>query len=140
MVVNSTLLALVTGTAIAMAPPVFAQVPLATDVPGAVTPGDAPVIMVAARRSGCGAMIPRLAVAIDETLPAVKLSDADVATVKTMRASIAQLAKAKRIEEARALEEQAMNILGFEKMWLRCGEGTFSWMRRNRADDPTPIN
>ena len=31
--------------------------------------------------------------------------------------------------QARKVEEQAMSILGYRKMWVACGPGTFVWMK-----------
>jgi hypothetical protein len=39
------------------------------------------------------------------------------------------LAGAGKLEQAREIEEQAMRILGYRKAWLKCGEGTFAWIK-----------
>ncbi len=72
---------------------------------------------------------PALAVAIDDLLPTAQLSEDNLKTVMDLRAQIAELARNGREEAARRLEEQAMAILGYKKAWLRCGPGTFLWMK-----------
>jgi hypothetical protein len=37
--------------------------------------------------------------------------------------------KNRRMQEARAVEERAMKIIGYSKIWLHCGPGTFIWMK-----------
>lgn len=49
--------------------------------------------------------------------------------IDAVRARIAYLARSGEDAQARKLEEDAMRLLGFEKLWLRCGEGTFTWVR-----------
>jgi hypothetical protein len=74
-------------------------------------------------------MRPALAVIIDADLPEAKLSQIDLAKVKELRVQIRDLASVGQEEEARDLEEQAMKILGYQKLWLKCGPGSFTWMR-----------
>jgi hypothetical protein len=73
--------------------------------------------------------IPPVAAAIDRLLPKVKLPKAEVEKVKALRAQIAELMAAGKEEVAREAEEQAMHILGYTKLYLKCGPGTFSWMK-----------
>jgi hypothetical protein len=77
-------------------------------------------------------LIPALAVRIDELLPQASLSSSDRQKVVVLREKIRQLAEAGDEAEARKAEEQAMLVLGYRKGWLRCGPGTFVWIR----DDP----
>jgi hypothetical protein len=84
---------------------------------------------------GCG-LNPRLAPqmpppgeAVDDLLPDAKLADADTEKLKMLRAEIAKLVADHKMKEARAVEEQAMKILGYKKLWLHCGPGTFTWMK-----------
>jgi hypothetical protein len=42
---------------------------------------------------------------------------------------IQQLVAAGKDAAARDAEEKAMSILGYKKIWLRCGPGTFAWMK-----------
>jgi hypothetical protein len=73
----------------------------------------------------CG--IPALAAGIDALMPTARLTAAEFATVKALRAAIAELAAAGNEASARELEAQAMRIVGYTKVWLRCGPGTFTW-------------
>lgn len=49
--------------------------------------------------------------------------------IDTLRTQIASLSHSGDDAQARNLEEDVMRLLGFEKIWLRCGEGTFTWIR-----------
>jgi hypothetical protein len=73
--------------------------------------------------------IPPLAALLDDLLPNAKLADAEMENLKALRAKIAKLAAGHKMQEARAVEEQAMKIIGYRKVWLRCGPGTFLWMK-----------
>ena len=73
--------------------------------------------------------IPPLAVALDELLPQATLPENDLAKIKYLRAQIKTLAATGKIKEARETEEQAMLILGYKKVWLKCGPGTFLWTK-----------
>ena len=42
-------------------------------------------------------------------------------------ATIQLLATNGKVPAARDVEEVAMNILGYQKVWLRCGQGVFVW-------------
>jgi hypothetical protein len=75
--------------------------------------------------------IPSLAKPIDDLVKQVTLPAAELARVAELRSEIASLASAGKLEKARELEEQAMRILGYRKAWLKCGEGTFAWIRRD---------
>ena len=66
---------------------------------------------------------------IDGFLPEAKLSEAELKQVRALRAKVGTLVAARRQAQARKLEEQAMRILGYERAWLRCGPGTFIWMK-----------
>jgi hypothetical protein len=79
------------------------------------------------------ASLPQLAVTIDRLLPTEQLAQPDLDRVTTLRAQIADFAQAGNEPEARRLEEQAMSILGYEKVWLRCGRGSFMWVKRTLA-------
>jgi hypothetical protein len=47
--------------------------------------------------------------------------------VVELRQTIQLLATDGKVPAARDAEEIAMNILGYQKVWLRCGQGTFDW-------------
>lgn len=49
--------------------------------------------------------------------------------IDALRTRIASMARLGDDAQARKLEEEAMQLLGFGKVWLRCGEGTFTWIR-----------
>ena len=78
-------------------------------------------------------LIPPLAAVLDDLLPEAQLSPADLEQVKALRTQIGKLAAAGKETAAREAEEQAMSILGYSKAWLRCGPGTFIWMKRPGA-------
>lgn len=87
---------------------------------------------------GCGPAIPRLAAALDEMLPAARLSAADLDKVTVLRDLIQELAKNGKEGSARDVEEVAMGVLGYQKMWLRCGIGTFNWINRSQDAEADP--
>jgi hypothetical protein len=62
-------------------------------------------------------------------LPEAKLSEAELKEVRALRAKVGTLVAAHRQAQAAKIEEQAMLILGFKKLWPRCGPGTFLWMK-----------
>ena len=70
---------------------------------------------------------PALAAGIDQLLPTAHLSQADMSEVTELRQTIQLLATNGKLDAARAIEEIAMNLLGYQKVWLRCGVGTFQW-------------
>lgn len=71
--------------------------------------------------------IPALAAGIDQLLPNAQLSEAGLKQVTELRQTIQLLATDGKVPAARDTEEIAMNILGYQKVWLRCGQGTFDW-------------
>ena len=73
--------------------------------------------------------IPAPAAAIDRLLPEAELAAADRKQVMVLREQIRKLMAAGKERAARKSEEQAMQILGYKKAWLRCGPGTFMWMK-----------
>jgi hypothetical protein len=113
------------GPVVIVDPAVPIEVPVVigtTVVPGPAVAQTAPVIP----HCTTGA-IPQLAIMIDQLLPAAQLAQADLDKVTVLRATITDLAQAGNEQAARAVEEEAMNILGYGKVWLRCGQGTFLW-------------
>jgi hypothetical protein len=76
--------------------------------------------------------VPQLAAGIDQLLPTAKLSEADMTQVTELRQTIQLLATDGKVPAARDTEEIAMNILGYQKVWLRCGQGVFDW-------EPLPV-
>ena len=123
------------GPVVILAP----QLPIQFPVPVSV-PVSAPVSTVAAGTTfaqttpaikptagNCGAAIPALGAGIDQLLPTAQLSDADRAGVIVIRHLIDVLAANAKVASARDAEEVAMNTLGYRKVWLRCGAGTFTW-------------
>jgi len=66
---------------------------------------------------------------VDATLQKVELDETKGKQVKALRVRIQQLAAAGKEAAARDAEEKAMSILGYKKVWLRCGPGTFAWMK-----------
>jgi hypothetical protein len=117
--------------------PIQVPVPVPVDVP-VIVPGRVGASSVATTRvqpvitPACmtAADIPALAAGIDQLLPTARLSDADMAKVTELRQVIQMLATDGKVAAARDVEEDAMNILGYQKVWLRCGAGTFDWEQR----------
>jgi hypothetical protein len=62
--------------------------------------------------------------------PTTRLSAADLTRVTVLRGLIQELSKNGKEASARDVEEVAMNLLGYDKLWLRCGFGTFNWINR----------
>lgn len=73
--------------------------------------------------------IPSLAKPLDDLVKQATLPAAELARVAELRREIARLASADKLEQAREVEERAMRMLGYRKAWLKCGEGTFAWIR-----------
>jgi hypothetical protein len=71
--------------------------------------------------------IPPLAALLDDLLPNAKLADAEMENLKALRGKIAKLAADHKMKQAREVEKQAMKILGYRQILLRCGAGTFLW-------------
>src|SRR5262249_26325301 len=91
--------------------------------------------LLAAPALACGsavkgpAHVPPVAAELDDLLPKAQLSEADLAKLKDLRAQIATLVAAKNIKQARAVEEDAMRMLGYHKGLTRCGPGTYVWIK-----------
>jgi len=91
--------------------------------------------LIAAPALACGGpgnikpSIPAPGASIDDFLPEAKLSEAELKQVRALRAKVGTLVAARRQAQAAKVEEQAMLILGFKKLWPRCGPGTFLWMK-----------
>ena len=126
---------------IIVAPQVPVQVPVAVPVPygtparvatgsGSASVVKAPAQPVVTPACMTAADIPALAAGIDQLLPTAQLSEADMAKVTELRQMIQQLATDGKVPAARNLEEAAMNLLGYQKVWLRCGAGTFDWEKQ----------
>jgi hypothetical protein len=73
--------------------------------------------------------MPPIAVGLDRYDKDAALSDADRAKIKVLRVRIDELVKAKKEDEARKVEEEAMAILGYRKAYMPCGAGSFIWMK-----------
>lgn len=124
------------GPVVIVVPPVPVQVPVGVPAPYS-TP--APV----AARTGYGVAAsaqrvitpncitaadnPPLAARIDQLLPTAQLSEADMTRLTALRQSIQELSAVGKAADARDVEEIAMNLLGYQKVWLRCGQGAFYW-------------
>lgn len=119
--------------------PVPVQVPVAAPVTAPARVAAASSSAVAAQAStavappagasqcGTGEGIPPLAAGIDELLPTAQLPD-DVRTkVTELRQTIQDMATNGKLAAARNIEEVAMYYLGYQKIWLQCGLGTFAW-------------
>ena len=60
-------------------------------------------------------------------LPTAKLSRDDLTKVTKLRQMIQDLAASGKVAEARNAEEVAMYYLGYQKIALQCGVGSFTW-------------
>ena len=107
------------------------QVPIAVPVPVRVATAVSTAVAAPARPSvtpQCAAgNIPALAAGIDELLPDAQLSKDDITKVTELRQMIQDLSTDGKLAAARNIEEAAMYYLGYQKVWLRCGAGTFDW-------------
>jgi hypothetical protein len=95
--------------------------------------------LLAAPALGCP-HIPPLGTAIDGLLKQTNLTEADLKKVEDLRKQTTELAAAGKEQDARKAEEEAMRLLGFEKAWLKCGPGTFMWMKIETAATPAPAS
>ncbi len=68
-------------------------------------------------------------------MPTAQLSEADMAKVTELRQMIQVLSTDGKASAARDVEEIAMNVLGYQKVWLRCGLGTFDWEKQVASAD-----
>jgi hypothetical protein len=124
------------GPIVIVVPPLPVQVPVGVSVPystpARVVSGAGYGVAAPAQRVLTPACItaadnPPLAARIDQLLPTAQLSEADMTRVTAMRQSIQELAAIGKVADARDVEEIAMNLLGYQKVWLRCGQGAFYW-------------
>jgi hypothetical protein len=76
-----------------------------------------------------GTAFPPPAAAIDRLLPDANLSAADMEKVTALRARITDAVAAGQETVAREAETQAMQILGYQKAFTRCGPGSFMWRK-----------
>ena len=130
------------GPVVILVPQAPVQVPVAVPVavPVRVATGTSSVVAAQARPSitpqcGATANIPALAAGIDELLPTAQLSEADMTKVTELRQMIQVLSTGGKAVAARDVEEIAMNVLGYQKIWLRCGLGTFDWEQQVASTD-----
>jgi hypothetical protein len=73
--------------------------------------------------------IPAVGAAIDGLLKQTDLHPVEQRKVEDLEAQIKTLTAAGKEADARKAEEEAMGILGFSKAWLKCGPGTFMWVK-----------
>jgi len=91
--------------------------------------------LIAAPALACGpaakgeASTSRIVAELDERVAKAKLPDADLAKVKELRARIETLVAGKDIVQAHKTQEEAMGILGYKKALMRCGPGSYSWIK-----------
>jgi Flp pilus assembly protein TadG len=72
---------------------------------------------------------------IVQLFPTAPLSDAARAEVTELRQTIQVLATDGKAAAARDTEEIAMNLLGYQKVWLQCGTGVFTWQKQVASAD-----
>jgi len=94
--------------------------------------------------SASGASVPKtppLAASLDNELGNAKFPNAELKQLKALRAEINELAARDKMQQAREVEQQAMTILGYRKLFLRCGPGIFVWMKLPlKATELAPID
>ena len=132
------------GPVVIVVPPVQVPVAVPYGVPSRVTSGPSYASATQARPSvasqpiatQCGAAggIPALAAGIDQLLPTAQLSPDDLAKVTELRQMIQDLSVNGKVAAARNVEEVAMYYLGYQKIWLQCGVGTFAWAQAPSND------
>jgi hypothetical protein len=130
------------GTVVILAPSVQVPVPYGvasriTSAPSYAAAQTRPAVASQPITPQCGAAgsIPALAAGIDQLLPTAQLSEADMGKVTELRQMIQVLSTDGKAAAARDVEEIAMNILGYQKVWLRCGLGTFDWEKQVASAD-----
>lgn len=148
------------GPVVIIAPQVPVQVPVVVPygVAGRVTAGPSYAATSSARPAAaapttpstaqpadtqCAASgnIPPLAAGIDQLLPTAQISEDDKAKVIELRQTIEDLSANGKLAAARNVEEVAMYYLGYQKIWLQCGAGSFAWTQAptsNTAQTSTP--
>jgi hypothetical protein len=77
-------------------------------------------------------------VELDRKLPDSALPATDMETLKGLRAEIARLAAQHQMDAARDVEAQAMKMLGYHEVCLRCGPGICVWMKYAPTPDKRP--
>jgi hypothetical protein len=91
--------------------------------------------LIAAPALACGPAVkgaaptPSFVAELDDHLANAKVAEADMANVRDLRAKIATLVAEKKIAQARDAQEEAMRILGYRKALMRCGPGSYSWIK-----------
>ena len=88
----------------------------------------APALACGGKSARPYANAPALAAALEEVLK--DKPEGDAARARDLLREIRQLAAAGQEHEARAREEEAMRLLGYRKAYMRCGPGSFSWMKQ----------
>lgn len=113
-----------------LTPRVQVPVPFQVRMPtgtGAVAVQAKPAIV--SQNCDAAATVPPLAAGIDALLPSARLSEADMGRVTSLRQTIQELSADGKEAAARDAEEIAMNLLGYQKVWVSCGVG-FNWVRQ----------
>jgi hypothetical protein len=89
----------------------------------------APALACGPAVKGGAAPAPAIVAELDDHLANAKVPEADLAKVRDLRARIATLVAEKKIDQASDAQEEAMRILGYRKAFLRCGPGSYAWMK-----------
>jgi hypothetical protein len=116
----------------------YGVLPRVTSAPSyvaAVQPRPAVASQPITPQCGAAGSIPALAAGIDQLLPNAQLSEADMRKITEFRQVIQILSTDGKVAAARDVEEISMNILGYQKVWLRCGLGTFDWEKQVATTD-----
>jgi hypothetical protein len=106
---------------------------------GSAVPPAAQAQPVITPQCGTAADIPPLAAGIDRLLPTAQLSEADRSEVTELRKRIQEMSTDGKVSAARDIEEAAMKRLGYQKVWLRCGLGTFNWEPQTATTQADPV-
>lgn len=91
--------------------------------------------LLAAPALACGsavkgaAVTPPIVAELDDHLANAQLSETDLAKVRDLRTKMETLVAEKKIAQAQKTQEEAMGILGYRKALMRCGPGSYSWIK-----------
>jgi hypothetical protein len=74
-----------------------------------------------------------LAAAFDQLLPEAQLPAEQIERAKALRVRMTTAMTAGDETAARKAEEEAMEMLGYRKAPMRCGPGSFTWMKMSEG-------
>jgi len=86
-------------------------------------------VLVRTAAGACGGSVPSLGAGLDELLKVAELAPAELTRARELQTQMKLLDASGQARGAREAEEQAMELLGYKKAWLRCGPGSFRWVK-----------